>query len=272
MVNEREIFEKTRDIREHIDAAMQTLCISEKLTDEACQYIYSRYLADYCETEDEQLQWLRAALAYIKKKHGEDCYAEKIEKMAYITMRMENCHSTDITKAVEKASIHYRIAVLVDGMLKEEKAFSPDFQTKEAIIDDVILEKDRSPERLELLARLAIDFAKGDAKRYLVKTDESGKMYFVTEEYIRLWKEIKKDKISVVEEVQPGPVACGFVWGPQYSACSLVSLAHIENRYEITVRDRHGELHPYWIDESKDNDEAVKKWLHGRMIDISELE
>lgn len=267
MVKEREIFEKVRNIREHIDAAMQELCISEELPDEACQYIYSRYLADYCETEDNQMQWQRAALAYIQKKHGEECYTEKIEKMTYMALRMKTCHSTDITEAVEKATIRFRIAVLVDGMLKEEKNFHPDFQARERIIDDVIIREDRSPERLELLARLAIDFAKGGDKRYLVKTDKSGKMYFVTEEYIKLWKEIKKDAISIVKEVAPGDFG---VW-LEYSARDLVSLAHIgENEYEVTVRNKHG-VHTYKLGESTEcDDEAIDKWLHGDLLKVSE--
>ena len=269
MVKEREIFEKVRNIREHIDAAMQELCISEKLSDEACQYIYSRYLADYCEAEDESMQWQRATLAYIQKKHGEECYTEEIEKMAYMAMRMKTCHSTDIAEAVEKATLRFRIAVLVDGMLKDEKNFHPDFQARERIIDDVIMRMDRFPERLELLARLAIDFAKGGTKRYLVKTDESGTMYFVTEEYIRLWKEIKKDAISVVKEVAPGD----FEWAwLEYSARDLVSLSRIgENEYEVTLRDKHGELHTYELDESTEcTEEDIDKWLHGDLLKIPE--
>ena len=270
MVKEREIFEKVRDIREHIDAAMQELCISEKMSDEACQYIYSRYLADYCEAEDKSMQWQRAVLAYIQKKHGEECYTEKIEKMVYMALRMKTCHSTDIAEAVEKATIRFRIAVLVDGMLKEEKNFHPDFQARERIINDVIIREDRSPERLELLARLAIDFAKGGDKRYLVKTDESGKMYFVTEEYIKLWKEIKKDAISVVEEVQPGNIFVGTC--SEYPVRALVSLSHIgENEYEITVLDQNGDPYAYELDEytKSDINEAISEWLHGDWLEIS---
>lgn len=154
-MNERYVLEKANEIKKNIKEALDELYVSEDIGEKGYQQIYSNYLANRNETENEETQWINATKEYIVKNLGTEYYLKKIEKMAYVAMRL-GIYESEVNGATEKAITRSMMAKVVNDILDSEELYHSSASAREKIIT-IATNEMRYDEPWETTARNAIE-------------------------------------------------------------------------------------------------------------------